>query len=104
VLGERPAYALNFTEVLETASKYGKALEINAYYKRLDLNDINARAAKEKGIPLIIGTDAHIIDQMEFIHLGVAVARRAWCEKKDVLNTLSYQEFKNWLQKVRNSA
>ncbi|RKX58968.1 MAG: DNA polymerase III, partial [Thermodesulfobacteriota bacterium] len=81
---------------------YGKALEINAYYKRLDLNDINARAAKERGIPLIIGTDTHFIDQLEYIHFGTAVARRAWCEKKDILNTLSYEEFKEWLRRVRN--
>ena len=102
VLGERPPYALNLSEVLEVASRYGKALEINAYYKRLDLNDINARAAKERGIPLIIGTDTHFIDQLEYIHFGTAVARRAWCEKKDILNTLSYEEFKEWLRRVRN--
>ncbi|MCX8041041.1 MAG: DNA polymerase/3'-5' exonuclease PolX [Thermodesulfobacteriaceae bacterium] len=102
VIGEREPYALNLQEVLEVASQYGKALEINAYYKRLDLNDINTRAAKEQGIPLLIGTDAHFIDQMEYLPLGVAVARRAWCEKKDLLNTLTYEEFLNWLKKLRN--
>ncbi|MCS7278674.1 MAG: DNA polymerase/3'-5' exonuclease PolX [Thermodesulfobacteriaceae bacterium] len=102
VIGEREPYALNLQEVLEVASQYSKALEINAYYKRLDLNDINTRAAKEQGIPLLIGTDAHFIDQMEYLPLGVAVARRAWCEKKDLLNTLTYEEFLNWLKKLRN--
>lgn len=102
IIGEREPYALNLQEVLEVASQYGKALEINAYYKRLDLNDINTRAAKERGIPLLIGTDAHFIDQMEYLPLGVAVARRAWCEKKDLLNTLTYEEFLNWLKKLRN--
>ncbi len=102
VIGEREPYAVNLQEVFEVASRYGKALEINAYYKRLDLNDINTRAAKERGIPLLIGTDAHFIDQMEYLHLGVSVARRAWCEKKDILNTLSYEEFLSWLKKVRN--
>ncbi len=104
VIGEREPYAVNMTKILELAAKYGKALEINAYYKRLDLNDINSKAAKEKGVPLIIGTDAHFIDQMEYIPLGVAVARRGWCERKDILNTLSYEEFISWLKKVRNQA
>ncbi len=101
VLGEREAYAVNLSVMFEAAQKYGKALEINAYYKRLDLNDIHTRAAKEKGIPLIIGTDTHFIDQLEYLHYGVAVARRGWCEKKDILNTLNYEEFKKWLERVR---
>jgi len=104
VIGERDAYELDLPRIFEEAKKYGKALEINAYYKRLDLNDINARAAKERGIPLIIGTDTHFIDQLEYIGFGVAVARRAWCEAKDILNTLDYEEFKAWLEKVRNQS
>jgi len=104
VIGEREPYAVNIPKILEIAAQYGKALEINAYYKRLDLNDINTRAAKEKGIPLIIGTDTHFIDQMEYLHLGTAVARRGWCEKSDVLNTLTYEEFMAWLKKVRNQS
>jgi len=102
VIGEREPYAVNMPKILEVASEYGKALEINAYYKRLDLDDINARAAKERGIPLIIGTDAHFIDQINYLPLGIAVARRGWCEKKDILNTLTYEEFIAWLKNLRN--
>ncbi|RUM89130.1 MAG: DNA polymerase/3'-5' exonuclease PolX [Thermodesulfatator sp.] len=101
LLGEREPYALDLKKVIETAARYGKALEINAFYNRLDLNDVHARAAKEAGVKLLIGTDAHLADQMAQIHLGTAVARRAWCEKEDVLNTLAYEEFKAWLHKVR---
>ncbi len=101
IIGEREPYEVNLNKVFEVAKEFGKALEINAYYKRLDLNDINARAAKESEVPLVIGTDTHFIDQMEYIYFGTAVARRAWCEKKDVLNTLSYEEFLNWCRKVR---
>ncbi len=101
LLGEREAYAIDIKKVIETAARHGKALEINAFYNRLDLNDIHARAAKEAGVKLLIGTDAHIADQMAQIPLGVAVARRAWCERKDVLNTLSVEEFLAWLKKVR---
>ncbi|MCS7199295.1 MAG: DNA polymerase/3'-5' exonuclease PolX [Caldimicrobium sp.] len=102
VLGEREPYAVNMEEVLEAAKTYGKALEINAYYKRLDLNDIYVKASVEKGIPLIIGTDAHHVDQMDFLKLGVGVARRGWCEKKDLLNTLSYEKVIEWSKKHKS--
>jgi len=64
----------------------GKILEINAYYQRLDLNDVYSRRAKELGVKLAIGTDAHHLDQLSFIRFGVAVARRGWLEREDVLN------------------
>ncbi len=103
LIGEREPYAVNLKEVFEVAKTYGKALEINAYYKRLDLPDIYVRTARDMGIKLIIGTDAHIADQMNYLTLGTAVARRGWCEKEDLLNTLSYEEFMDWLKKVRNT-
>ena len=103
LIGEREPYAVNLKEVFEVAKIYGKALEINAYYKRLDLPDIYVRTAQDMGIKLIIGTDAHIADQMNYLSFGTAVARRGWCEKEDLLNTLSYEEFMDWLKKVRNT-
>lgn len=101
LIGEREPYAIDMQAVIRTAAENGKALEINAYYKRLDLNDIQTRAAKEAGVKILIGTDAHIVDQMDYLPLGVAVARRGWCEKENVLNTFSYKEFRAWLKKVR---
>ncbi|AEH44982.1 PHP domain protein [Thermodesulfatator indicus DSM 15286] len=100
LLGEREPYPVDMEVLIKTARETKTALEINAYYKRLDLNDINTRAAKEAGVKLLIGSDAHILDQMNFLPLGTAVARRGWCEKKDILNTLSYREFKKHLQEI----
>lgn len=101
VIGEREPYAINMDEVMRTARAYGKALEINAYYKRLDLNDLYVKACVDLKISLIIGTDAHITDQMEYLRLGVAVARRGWCKKNDLLNTLTYDKFMEWLKSKR---
>jgi len=98
LIGERDAYSLNMDIIIEEAAKTNTALEINAYPQRLDLNDIYCRAAKEKGVKLGIGTDAHIIDQMEYLELGLAVARRGWLEKNDLLNTLGYKEL---LEKIK---
>jgi len=92
LLGKREAYALNMEKVLNTAQKTQTFLEINAYPERLDLYDIYCRRAKERSILMGIGTDAHTLNQIENLYLGVAVARRGWLERKDVLNTLSYNE------------
>jgi DNA polymerase (family 10) len=101
LLGARDPYEVDIDEVMEAAKKYGKALEINAYFERLDLDDIHCRKAKEMSIRVAIGTDTHHLDQMWMMSLGVAVARRGWLETKDVLNTLSLKEILKWCQRPR---
>jgi len=103
LLGKREPYALNMEKVLRTAQETQTFLEINAYPERLDLYDIYCRKAKEKSILMGIGTDAHTLNQTENLYLGVAVARRGWLEKRDVLNTISYNELIKTLgRKKRN--
>ncbi|NIP29344.1 MAG: hypothetical protein GTO02_02770 [Candidatus Dadabacteria bacterium] len=86
---------------METANKHNKALEINSYYRRLDLNDLNTKKAIDNGVKLIISTDAHNSNQLKEIKLGIGVARRGWVEKKDVINTYSLKKLKTWLQKFK---
>ena len=86
LLGAREPYEVEMDEIMEAASRLGKVLEINAYFERLDLNDIYCRRAKEMGIRMAIGTDAHHVDQLWMMTLGVAVARRGWLERDDLLN------------------
>ncbi|HWR89108.1 MAG TPA: PHP domain-containing protein, partial [Dissulfurispiraceae bacterium] len=88
IIGERDAYDVDMEAVLRAAAEEGKALEINAYPLRLDLNDSYARKAKQMGIPIVIGTDTHVLMQFGFMRYGVSIARRGWLEKGDVLNTL----------------
>ena len=92
LLGEREAYDIDMDEVLRVAQETGTALEINAYPLRLDMSDRYARRAKELGIPVAINTDAHVISNFDFLPYGVAIARRGWLEKKDVLNALDLPE------------
>jgi len=96
LLGVRDPYEVEMAELMEATKKYGKALEINAYFERLDLDDTHCRKAKEMGIRVAIGTDSHHLDQMWMMSLGVAVARRGWLETQDVLNTLSLKELLKW--------
>ena len=86
VIGQRDPYDLDLAMVLEAAARTGTALEINSYPARLDLSDVNARAAREAGVKLAINSDAHDASQLLVMKYGINVARRAWLESKDVLN------------------
>jgi DNA polymerase (family 10) len=99
LIGERYPYDVDMHEVLKVAKETGTAIEINAYPLRLDLNDAYAKMAKEMGIRLAISTDTHITNQFDFMEYGVAIARRGWLEKRDVLNALDYHSLLKALKK-----
>ena len=101
LIGERDAYDVDMDEILDVAKKTGTAIEINAYPLRLDINDTYAKMAKEMGIPIVIATDTHIINQYDYIRYGVSIARRGWLEKKDVLNTLNVDRLLKRLKPLR---
>jgi len=92
LINEREPYELDMGELVDKAKETGTMLEINAQPDRLDLNGENARKAKDAGVMLTIGTDAHRAEQMDYMMLGVAMARRGWCERKNVLNTMGLKE------------
>lgn len=98
LIGERTGYQLDMQEVFEAARASGVSMEINSFPNRLDLGDINCRTAKEAGVRVAIGTDAHHVDQMGFIRLGVITARRGWLEAKDVLNTVKAKDLDRHLR------
>jgi DNA polymerase (family 10) len=101
LIGERAPYEVDIEAVLQAARTGGIAVEINASPSRLDLNDLHARRAKDLGIPVTISTDAHTIPQLEYMRYGVAVARRAWLARADVLNTLPGRDLIAWLERRR---
>ena len=72
-------------------------MEINAYPERLYRDDVNCRAAMEQGVTMVVGTDSHAPNQMEFMPLGVSVARRGWLEAENVANTLTLVELRKLL-------
>ncbi|HEX3034063.1 MAG TPA: DNA polymerase/3'-5' exonuclease PolX [Thermodesulfobacteriota bacterium] len=103
LIGEREAYQVDIDEVIRAVKKYGKAIELNSHYMRLDLNDINIRKAIDSGAKILISTDSHHPDHLSMMGLGVATARRGWAEKNDVLNTMPFEELSRWLSEVRNT-
>ncbi|MBN1298987.1 MAG: hypothetical protein JW997_04805 [Actinobacteria bacterium] len=96
VFGARAPYDLEMEEIFSAAVISGKALEINSYFLRLDLNDEYVRSFKEMGGKLLIDTDSHRIANLDMIKFGVDVARRAGLEKDDVLNTMELEELLKW--------
>ena len=92
LINQRPAYGLDFEKILEKAKETKTVLEINAYPERMDLNDANVRAALKYGIKLSIGTDSHDAGQLRNYRLGIAIARRGWAGKNDIINTYPLKE------------
>ena len=90
IVGSRDEYQHDFDQMLKLAKQTGTVLEINASI-RLDLRDLYIRRAKAEGVKMIINTDAHKKDQLNFMEYGVAQARRGWAEKADIINTLSIE-------------
>jgi DNA polymerase (family 10) len=97
LLGEREPYAVDLEQVFCAARRHDKAVEINAYPDRLDLNDVAARRARDLGVRLAIGTDTHVLDHLGCMELGVATARRAWVEADGVVNTWPALRLQQWL-------
>ncbi|MBC8387487.1 MAG: PHP domain-containing protein [Actinobacteria bacterium] len=96
VFQNRAPYSIDIDSVIKSAGENNKALEINSYFLRLDLNEESARKAKKNGVRLAINTDSHRINNMDMIKYGVNIARRAGLEKKDVLNTFTLKELMEW--------
>ncbi len=88
----RDAYAYDMERVLDAAKKHGVIMECNASPERLDLKDTHLRMAKERGVKIVISTDAHTTRGLAAMRYGVLMARRGWIEKKDVINTLSTEK------------
>lgn len=90
---------IDIERVIDKAKERGIILEINSKPRRLDLNDIDSRNAIGKGVKLTINSDAHHIEELEFMKYGIGIARRAWCEKKDIINTMKWNKIEKILRR-----
>jgi len=97
-INRREAYDLDLEAVFAGAVETGTFLEINSQADRLDLKDVNAKAAVEAGVKLVISTDAHEVAHLEALQLGVAQARRGWVSAADVVNSRSWAEARKLLK------
>jgi len=90
--------AVDIEAIIQAVRENNVILEINAMPSRLDLKDTHVYRARELGVKLVINTDAHSTGNLGFIRFGVGVARRGWCEAKDILNTRPLAELITYLK------
>jgi DNA polymerase (family 10) len=104
LLLKRGPYAFDMEAVIDAAARHGVALEINCQAHRLDLSDVHARLARDRGVPIVISSDAHSRHAFGALRWGVLVARRGWLEARDVLNTRPLDDFRARLRRNRRRA
>ena len=93
LLLRRDPFEYDMETILEACAKQGVAMECNSYPDRLDLKDVYLRMCKDRGVKVVISTDAHATANLALIRFGVTMARRGWLEKADVINTLPTEQF-----------
>jgi DNA polymerase (family X) len=101
MLLKRPPYPLDVEAVIDAAARTGTAIEINSQPYRLDLNDVHAKLARDRGVRLVISSDAHSRRALAVTRWGAIVARRAWLEPVHVLNTRPFDDFRAALRRHR---
>ncbi len=94
IIGRRKPIGFDEDKVFQAAEDNDVVLEINAHPERLDLNDEMILKANEFGVKFSIDTDSHSVSNLDFMKFGVGQARRGWLEKKDVVNTYTYNRLK----------
>jgi len=98
LLGLREGYEADWKTIFDFCVKKEKAVEINAYPRRLDLPDVLVREAAGLGVKIVINSDSHSLTDMDFIKHGVSVARKGWLEAKNVINTWTFTKLSRFLQ------
>lgn len=98
-IGEREPYEVDWSQIFKASARTKIIMEISAQPSRLDLKDTLCREAKGYGVKFAISTDTHFIDNFDLMEYGIAVARRGWIEKQDVINTLSLKDLSKWLNR-----
>ncbi|MDO8487868.1 MAG: DNA polymerase/3'-5' exonuclease PolX [bacterium] len=98
LLQEREGIEVDWEQIFDFCTKHNKWLEIDGWPNRLDLPDTLAKAAVSAGVKLVVDTDSHAADQLEYMRFGISVARRGWATKADVVNTLSLDRIRSLIQ------
>jgi DNA polymerase (family X) len=99
IIGRREGYDVDVDMLIELAKETGTALELNANPNRLDLSSENIKKAEEAGVKIVINTDAHSIDHLEFMEVGVGAARKGWVKASSVINTFNSDDLLKFLKR-----
>ena len=98
LIQKRNPYQLDLQKIYEFAKDNNKLLEINSYPQRLDLNATNIKEALQNKVKLVISTDAHSTQDLNYMSLGVSQAKKALATPKDIVNTLNYKQLRKFIK------
>ncbi|EIJ79203.1 hypothetical protein PB1_16639 [Bacillus methanolicus PB1] len=99
LIGRREGYQVDIDMLIELAKETNTALELNANPNRLDLSAVHLKNAQEKGVMIAINTDAHNMDTLSYMEIGVSAARKGWIQKSSVLNALEINKLLDFLHR-----
>jgi len=102
LINRRAAYEVDLETVYRAAADYGKFLELNASYQRLDLDDVACAAAKAHGIRIVISSDAHSVEGLAALRYGILQAQRAGLTAEDVVNARPWADVEKLLSSARS--
>lgn len=91
LINQREPYEVDMERLIEAAHQRGCFLELNSHPDRLDLSNVHAKMAKEKGVRVVLSTDAHRTTDLDYMHFGIGQARRGWLEPEDILDTRTWE-------------
>jgi DNA polymerase (family 10) len=97
----RPGYPLDMERVIDACLANGVAIEINASPHRFDLDWRHVRRARDKGVKIAIGVDAHSVEGMDEVEFGLGIARKGWLEAGDLLNCMEAEDVIAWQRSKR---
>jgi DNA polymerase (family 10) len=99
LIGKRKGYDVDLDAIFRAAADHGCLLELNAQPNRLDLDDTALMAAKDRGVGIVVSTDAHSVEELARMEFGVYQARRARLEARNVANTRTLAQFRKLLKR-----
>ncbi|MDT3764642.1 DNA polymerase/3'-5' exonuclease PolX [Priestia filamentosa] len=99
LIGRRGGYDVDMDLLIELAYETNTALELNSNPHRLDLASHHLKKAQEQGVKLVINTDAHNLDMLEDMKVGVSTAVKGWIRKESVINTYPLEELRAFLKR-----
>lgn len=98
VISKREGYNPDMEQLIRWAKEYGKILELNASPYRLDLCEQHLKMAMELEVPIAINTDAHAMEQLDYMEIGTKYAQKAWLKKELIVNTWSVEKFESFIK------
>ncbi|WP_026690599.1 DNA polymerase/3'-5' exonuclease PolX [Alteribacter aurantiacus] len=101
LIGRRGGYPVDIDKLIELAKETDTILELNANPNRLDLASEHVKKAQDAGVKVAINTDAHRIDMLDHMPVGVKAARRGWLKKETVVNTWDPESLMAYVNKNR---